>query len=35
MSTLLFVLAGVVIVAVVGIVGFIYWLYHNDKDSLR
>lgn len=35
MSTLLIVLAGVVIVAVVGIVGFVYWLYHNDKDALR
>lgn len=35
MSTLLVVLACGLIIAVVGVVGFIYWLYHNDKDSLR
>lgn len=35
MSTLFVLLAGAVIIAVVGIAGFIYWLYHNDKDALR
>ncbi len=35
MSTLLIILAGGAAVAAVGIVGFIYWLYHKDKDALR
>ena len=34
MSTLFVVLACAG-VAVVSVVGFIYWLYSNDKDSLR
>lgn len=34
MSTLFVVLACAA-VTVVGVVGFVYWLYRNDKNSLR